>query len=199
MSRRAAIMRPMTSFCRGVLIAWIAASALAGAAAEPINRRALVTRHNVVHRSAAPEHFLQVGNGEFAYAFDVTGMQTLDRAFEHPIPLHTMSNWGWRSFPNEASLTYDQTLSDYRVGDRVVTYADKQSTPAGEYFRANPHRVNLARIGLWWEGQAEGGATAADLADFTEIEQTLDLWAGAATSAFKFRGEPVTHDDRCPS
>jgi protein-glucosylgalactosylhydroxylysine glucosidase len=174
----------------GLLSACLFASATD--AAEPIDRRALVSRHNVVHRSAAPEHFLQVGNGEFAYAFDVTGMQTLDRTFEHPIPLHTMSNWGWHSFPNEGGFTYDRTLSEYDADGRKVTYADRQNTPAGEYFRANPHRMNLARIGLWWEGQGENGATAEDLDDFTEIEQMLDLWTGCATSKFKFRGEPVT-------
>jgi hypothetical protein len=179
-----------------LLLAWTAAPA---EAAEPIDRHALVSRHNVVHRSAAPEHFLQVGNGEFAYAFDVTGLQTLDRAFEKPIPLHTMSNWGWHSFPNTDGLTYDQTLSEFDADGRKVTYADRQSTPAGEYFRANPHRVNLARIGLWWEGQDENGATADDLKDFTEIEQTLDLWSGVATSRFKFRGEPVTVTTVCHS
>jgi hypothetical protein len=165
------------------------ASATAARAAEPIDRHALVSRHNVVHRSATPEHFLQVGNGEFAYAFDVTGMQTLDRAFEHPIPLHTMSNWGWHSFPNSGNVRYEQTLSEYPVGDRTATYADLQDSPAGKYFRANPHRVNLARIGLWWEGQDEAGT--AEPKDFTEIEQTLDLWSGCATSRFKFRGSPV--------
>lgn len=166
--------------------------ATAYAQQAPIDRQALVSRHNVVHRSAAPENFLQVGNGEFSYAFDVTGMQTLDRAFEHAIPLHTMSNWGWHSFPNTEGFTYEQTLSEFDADGRKVTYADRQNTPAGGYFRASPHRVNLARIGLWWEGQGENGATAADVADFTEIEQTFDLWTGVATSRFKFRGEPVT-------
>jgi hypothetical protein len=179
---------------RACLAALLAACAFASTlrGAEPIDRHALVSRHNVVHRTAAPEHFLQVGNGEFAYAFDITGMQTLDRTFPHPIPLNTMSNWGWHSFPNTGDFKYEQTLSEFKVGDRTVTYADKQDGPAGGYFRANPHRVNLARIGLWWEGQSEDGATAADVADFTEIEQTLDLWTGTATSKFKFRGKDVT-------
>jgi hypothetical protein len=163
----------------------------AQAQATPIDRQALVTRHNVMHRSADPKHFLQVGNGEFAYSFDVTGMQTLDRTFEHSVPLHTMSNWGWHSFPNTGDYKYEQTLSEFDVQGRKVSYADRQDSKAGEYFRASPHRFNLARIGLWWEAQDEAGATAADLADFTEIEQTLDLWTGVATSKFKFRGEPV--------
>ncbi|MAT68094.1 MAG: hypothetical protein CMJ58_01070 [Planctomycetaceae bacterium] len=159
-------------------------------AAEPIDRRAVVTRHNVVHRSADAKHFLQVGNGEFAFAMDVTGLQTLDREFEPAIPLHTMSNWGWHRFPNDGSYRYEQTLSEFEVGGRTITYADRQKSPAGEYFRANPHRVNLARIGLWWEGQDADGS--ADLAAFTEIEQELDLWSGCVTSRYKFRGEPVT-------
>lgn len=165
---------------------------VAQAQSAPINRQALVTRHNVVHRSADPKHFLQVGNGEFAYSFDVTGMQTLDRAFAQPIPLHTMSNWGWHSFPNTGDYKYEETLSDFEVEGRKVSYADRQNTKAGEYFRSSPHRFNLARVGLWWVGQDEGGATADDVADFTDVEQTLDLWTGVATSKFTFRGEPVT-------
>jgi hypothetical protein len=172
------------------IVLFAAAVASSACASEPIDRRALASRHNVVHRSAAPEHFLQVGNGEFAYAFDVTGMQTLDRAFAHPIPLHTMSNWGWHAFPNKQGFRYEQTLSEYPVGDRTASFADRQDSPAGKYFRANPHRVNLARIGLWWQGQDEAGA--ADLNDFTEVNQTFDLWTGCAISRFKFRGSPVT-------
>jgi hypothetical protein len=168
--------------------------AMSAARAQPprIDRQALVARHKVVHRTAAPKHFLQVGNGDFAFAFDVTGLQTLDRTFERPIPLHTMSNWGWHSFPNVDEVRYEQALSEYPVGDRTVTYADRQNTPAGEYFRANPHRVNLARIGLWWSSQDEHGATAEDRQQFADIEQTLDVWSGTAKSRFTFRGESVT-------
>jgi hypothetical protein len=184
--------RPLSLLPRAAAALALLASTLQAQQQPPIDRHALVSRHNVVHRTAEPKHFLQVGNGEFAYGFDVTGMQTLDRAFDHPIPLATMSNWGWHSFPNKGNYTYDQTLSDYDADGRKVTYSDRQNTPAGEYFRSSPHRVNLARIGLWWEGQDESGATAADVADFTEIEQTLDLWTGVATSRFKFRGAPVT-------
>lgn len=185
---------------RTLVAAWAMIAAEAARAQQtPIDRHALVTRHNVVHRSAAPEHFLQVGNGEFAYAFDVTGMQTLDRSFEHPIPLHTMSNWAWHSFANTGDFKYEQTLSEFPVEGRRVTYADRQNTPAGEYFRSSPHRFNLARIGLWWEGQDAAGT--ANVQDFGEVEQTLDLWSGTATSRFEFRGEPVTvrtaaHPDR---
>src|ERR1700744_1196848 len=56
-----------------------------------IDRQALVSRHNLkitdLH-SAGPT---QVGNGTFAYGFDITGMQTFNDQFT------TMSHWGWHS------------------------------------------------------------------------------------------------------
>lgn len=154
-----------------------------------IDRHAWVSRHNVRHTRADARHFLQVGNGEFAYAMDVTGFQTLDRLFNPSIPLHTMSNWGWHRFPGQNAFEYEQTMSPYYVNGRTVPYADQQDTPAGAYFRANPHRVNLARISLWWEGLR---CDDINLDEFSEVDQELDLWHGCVTSRYKFRGKPVT-------
>ncbi|HUG11354.1 MAG TPA: hypothetical protein VMM36_10085, partial [Opitutaceae bacterium] len=46
------------------------------AVAAPIDREALVRRHNVVVRSVDPTSPLTVGNGGFAFTVDVTGLQT---------------------------------------------------------------------------------------------------------------------------
>ncbi|MBX3424352.1 MAG: hypothetical protein KF688_01610 [Pirellulales bacterium] len=186
-NHRLAPIGRVLGFC--ALVAALRSSAEQARDVAPIDRRALVARHNVVHRAATAENFLQVGNGEFAFAFDATGLQTLDREFAPAIPLHTMANWGWHRFPNVDGRRYEETLSEFVVGRRTPTYADRQNTPAGEHFRANPHRFNLGRIGLWWRGQDAGGAVES--ADFTEFEQTLDLWRGVATSRYRFRGEPV--------
>ena len=62
------------------------------AAASPIDRQALVTRHNIVLTNADARTPLQVGNGQFAFSADITGLQTF-------LPAHTMSHWGWHSFP----------------------------------------------------------------------------------------------------
>jgi hypothetical protein len=130
--RRASLLARCLLFLGAVLTGAIGHRA-AQAQQAPIYRQALVTRHNVVHHSADPKHFLQVGNGEFAYSFDVTGMQTLDRAFEHPIPLHTMSNWGWHSFPNTGDYRYEQTRSIFgraRIGSisRASAFGGKDRT-----------------------------------------------------------------------
>ena len=65
---------------------------LAGAdpsAAAPIDRKALVERHNVTFTEVNPAEVPQVGNGEIAFGIDVTGLQTLyGNAF---------SQWAWHS------------------------------------------------------------------------------------------------------
>lgn len=67
-----------------------------------IDRYALVTRHNPVLNSIDYETPLTVGNGEFAFTVDVTGMQTLYSEYaKRHVPLCTMSQWGWHTEPAE--------------------------------------------------------------------------------------------------
>lgn len=46
---------------------------------------------------------------------------------------------------------------------------------------ANPHRINLGRVGLWFGGIAGGNVTEGIL---SRKEQVLDLWEGVITSSF---------------
>src|SRR5450631_2231052 len=68
--------------------------------AASIDRHALVTRHDVVLTNFDAANPLSVGNGEFAFTVDVTGLQTFPEAFEKTTPLGTLSDWGWHTFPN---------------------------------------------------------------------------------------------------
>src|SRR6476646_6116076 len=64
-----------------------------------INRKALVTRHNPTLRKLDPLAPLSIGNGEFTFTADVTGLQTFWEEYEKSIPLCTMSQWGWHTSP----------------------------------------------------------------------------------------------------
>src|SRR5262245_52140821 len=57
--------------------AWLLLIAAVAAAQppSPIDRRALVSRHDVVLKKLDPEAPLSLGNGEFAFTADVTGLQ----------------------------------------------------------------------------------------------------------------------------
>ena len=57
-----------------------------------INRLELVNRHNVTLNHIDTLGSLSVGNGDFAYTADITGMQTFPEAYERGVSLGTQSN-----------------------------------------------------------------------------------------------------------
>src|SRR5512147_2043118 len=96
-----------------LLLAVALLPALDSAAVERIDRHALVTRHNVVLTNADPFATLQVGNGEFAFAVDITGLQTFPEDYREGIQLGTQSQWGWASADNPEHFTVEDVLSPY--------------------------------------------------------------------------------------
>ena len=71
-------------------------------AEERIDRHALVTRHNITWNEVGG--LLPLGNGEFCFGADATGLQTFAG--------NSMSHWGWHSFP----LPEDWTAGKKRCG-----------------------------------------------------------------------------------
>jgi hypothetical protein len=161
--------------------------------AAPIDRHALVARHNVVLTNFDANNPLSVGNGEFCFTVDATGLQTFPEAFEKTIPLGTLSDWGWHTSPNPNGWSIDnlQFKEFTNLNGRLVPYADvphNQQTPEIKWLRANPHRLHLGQIGFILK-HADGSPTQIN--DLTDISQTLDLWNGEIVSRFVFDGEPV--------
>ena len=66
------------------------------AAGAPIDRQAVVSRHNVHNTRLDPESALTIGNGDFALTVDVTGLQGLERIYlDNGLPLETRATWAW--------------------------------------------------------------------------------------------------------
>jgi hypothetical protein len=167
--------------------------------AEPIDRHALVTRHNVVLKQFDTNNPLSVGNGEFAFTVDATGLQTFPEAFKNTTPLGTLSDWGWHTIPNTNGwdIDYFQFKEYTDLNGRKVPYADvphNQQTPEIKWLRANPHRLHLGQIGFVLK-HADG--SLAQTNDLTDIVQTLNLWNGEIISHFKFDGQPVDVETVC--
>lgn len=154
-----------------------------------IDRRALVDRHTVQFEKYTPEAPAQVGNGEFSFAFDITGLQTFPSEKEGHVPLGTMAQWSWHSFPERQQYQYRQTLREYDVHGRKVSYATDMRSEAAVAIRSNPHRFNLARIAL---RLIDSQGSRAEVTDLDNTSQELLLWTGEATSKFTFEGRPVT-------
>ena len=141
-----------------------------------LDRRSIVSRHDVRLHAIDADSPLSVGNGEFAFTVDVTGLQSLPGAYERSVPLCTQSQWGWHSVPIPDGLSHRELrLEMFDTYGREVGYATSSQGQERlfDWLRENPHRLNLARIGFVLDGQPLAAG------DIGEIEQTLKLWDGA--------------------
>lgn len=155
-----------------------------------INRFELLKKHNPKLDRVEFKSPLSVGNGNFAFTVDVTGLQTLyDEHYENLTPLCTMSQWGWHTRP-VSSLRYAYTMNDlemtvYNCSDRRVSYAvecKEGNEDVYYWLRKNPHRFNLGRLGFLYKRDI---IKAEDIYD---IKQTLNLYEGIIESSFKLYG-----------
>ncbi len=167
---------------------------------QPIDRKKVVSRNNPVVERVDPLASLTVGNGSFAATVDITGLQSYPGDYRGGVPVTTMSEWGWHSFPNveklrpeESELTVD--LGHGRKEVYAVEYKDgSRNSRATNYFRVNPHRLNLGEVGLRLTDASGRRLEASELAN---PRQELELWYGKIESAFDADGERVEVTTSC--
>jgi protein-glucosylgalactosylhydroxylysine glucosidase len=160
--------------------------------AQKIDRKTVVQRHNVIIDRIDSLASLSVGNGNFAFTIDATGMQSFPEAYAKGVPLGTQSVWGWHSFPNTENLKVEEAQKTYDLEGRKISYTvqpkEAAAKKAVEYFRVNQHRLQLGNIGLEIKKKDGSLVTAKDIKGFN---QELDMWTGIITSLFVVEGVPV--------
>lgn len=82
-------------------------AALSLTVSSKINRRDVIEKFNPVRHASSNSTPMQVGNGNFAFGVDVTGLQTF-------LPYATLSSWGWHNF--SLPFTPGQTSPDDFTG-----------------------------------------------------------------------------------
>lgn len=169
-------------------------TALACLAQTPIDRQAVVARHRVVLTRADTLGSLTVGNGRFAFTVDATGLQSFPEAYAHGVPLGTQSEWGWHRFPNWENYRFEECLKTYAFNGKPRPYAVQakergRAQGAADYFRQNPHRLQLGNVGLVL---LKRDGKPAQLADLQQVRQQLDPWTGEISSSFLVEGTPVS-------
>ena len=183
---------------RKILYAMLALvlTACGSAQQEPIDREALLMRNNPLVTAFDSLASLSVGNGEFAFTVDATGLQTFPDNYKKGVPLGTQSQWGWHSFPNVNNYQPAEVLKEFDFGrGHKEVYSCQFKEPgrqmdACNYLRVNPHRLHLGIVGL---ELAEG----TSMNDFTGISQTLDLWKGQIHSAYTLDGKEMKVQTVC--
>jgi hypothetical protein len=178
---------------------------------HPIDRRALVARHTIRLTEPHPEHVLSVGNGDFAFTADITGMQTFTRYHDAAAAMAegrvavntaTMSNWGWHDMPNPDGFTLDDAMTTYDTERGPVSYPDKHDMMgamtgqvadefrAGAWLNANPQRLDLGRVGFELRSAVDADPET-DPSVLANVAQTLDFWTGRIESSFDYEGVPM--------
>ncbi|MDR2813545.1 MAG: hypothetical protein LBB79_02660 [Prevotellaceae bacterium] len=157
-----------------------------------INRQALVERNSPEVTAFDRLSSLSLGNGNFAFTVDATGLQTFPEYYSTGVPLGTQSQWGWHSFPNVNGYEPHEALRDYDFRGRKEPYSVQlreagRGRDAVSYLRANPHRLHLGNVGL--EVTQEGKRIAAE--DIDSVRQRLDLWNGYVSSLFYVGNDSV--------
>ena len=176
----------MPRFLRLVFLLPCALAGLTPALATPIDRQAVVTRHQVHNTRLDPEAALTLGNGDFALTVDVTGLQGLERIYhDNGLPLETRATWAWHEFPNTEGHTLADASGPIDFHGRQILYPIRQKTPAGAYFRENPQPMPLGQLSFTLFGEP------LRTEDIAGIDQTLDPWTGVVTSRLLVRGEPL--------
>ncbi|MCU7615822.1 hypothetical protein NZ698_01310 [Chryseobacterium sp. PBS4-4] len=158
------------------------------AKAQSIDRFDLVNRHNVILNEIDPLSPLSIGNGDFAYTADITGMQSLEKYYyTNGIPLETLSTFAWHSFPNTKNLKLEDAMKASDFHGRKIMYASQEKSAAGEYFRQNPHPAPLGQISL-----VRGNGKSLEVSDINHVNQKLNLWKGLLSSSYEIDGKSVT-------
>ncbi|KAJ5109126.1 hypothetical protein N7456_005801 [Penicillium angulare] len=166
---------------------WTIVTLTAGAAAKiPAHQREHVVRSFNPHRNASSSTTpLQVGNGNFAFGVDITGLQT----FSH---FATESSWAWHNFslpttPGQTSPS-DFTGLDWWTHGRLVNYdmPNPAENDISNWLIENPQRLSIANIGLHF---SEGNVTEEQL---LFKSQDLDIWEGTIRSTFRYKGSDVS-------
>jgi hypothetical protein len=153
--------------------------------AQHIDRKALVTRHNLHITDTLSKGPTQVGNGHFAFGFDFTGLQTFND------DANTMSDWGWHKFPLPVNTDpYKYKGHEWDTQGRLVRYdvQDEKEHDLYEWMRSNPQRLNLGKLGFVLKKK---DGSIISLKDIKDQVQDLNLWTGIAVSHFIVDGKEI--------
>ena len=145
-----------------------------------IERQALVTRHNI--RWNDVQGVMPLGNGEFCFGADATGLQTFGG--------NSMSHWGWHSFPLPEGWTTERVpaTGTFQKGRNQGGDIFPPGTDAIRVWMFdNPHLINLGRLRLVKSGGRN--LTTNEISDLTRM---VELWSGLQTSNYRINRQPVS-------
>src|SRR6185295_12713846 len=98
-----------------------------------------------------------------------------------------------------ADFKREEALKDYSVNGKKIPYLVQSHPPgrakdASEWFRQNPHRLQLGNLGFEIR---KSDSTLITITDVKDIQQELNLWTGEIKSHFTIEGIAVNVSTIC--
>ncbi len=147
---------------------------------EPLDREKIVARHRI--RSEKLNLKLPVGNGNFCFNVDGTGLQTFGG--------DVLAHWGWYSEPLLAKYTWADVPQTGTYQQGRLKGNDPFPKDRGDLYqwvRNNPHQANLARVRF-----VRGDGAELKPNEISNVRRDLDLWTGLHSTTFELDGETVS-------
>lgn len=163
--------------------------AITTAATSTIDRESVVHRHFPVATNITATSFLALGNGQFGFAVDGTGLQTFNSTQSSLCLLsdmhwHTSPYTGPGRDPWTASMAggvfIDLNTTTNTGARRTVRYPVNCSAqgPCG-WLAANPSRLDLGQLKF-----VRSGGVDLEKSEVTNVNQKLDIWQGVMSSSW---------------
>lgn len=142
-----------------------------------------VEKFDVTNTHIDIENPLTIGNGNFAFTMDITGLQTLAKEY-NLIPLLSMEN-KFASKKVHGSLRHKEFLS--REGRKVSYMTDSlgQEKLFDEY-RTNHFKYNMFTLAFYFNGEQ------IKKEEIVHVNQRLSLYYGIVISEFFYKNEKIT-------
>ena len=152
-----------------------------------IDRQALVERHNI--KSKDMFSVFALGNGEFCFGVDGTGLHTFTG--------NALAHWAKHSVALPKGITkkdIPETGTFDQGHPAGPMKAPERYSALGQWMCNNPHPVNMGHFSFVMQDEScimKGLLNDPLYSQYLECNRTLDLWRGIHSTAFKLKGKQV--------
>lgn len=152
-------------------------------------KKEFIIKFNIIHKSFDKKNPLTIGNGDFAFTCDVTGLQTFYSDYKI-IPLCTMSNLFWGRQKGNGILPYKEYHK--RSTGEVVKYMTDTSAKTYNQYRDDFFKFDLFKLIFLYQGDP------LEKEKIKDIHQELFLYEGRIQSEFYYDNEKVFVETKIP-
>lgn len=148
-----------------------------------------ISKYNIKLTDFNFENPLTIGNGDFAFTCDVTGLQSFYHEY-NTIPLCTMTNLIWAKQKGNGELPFKEYKK--RSNDASVFYMTDTKALTYNSYRDDWFKFDLFKLSFYYDYKP------LERKNISNISQTLNLYEGIIYSSFTYLSERVFVETKIP-